>query len=48
MKKLVKKGSNLLGSPAKDYKTFMEYSATLPKLKGMYNDVRKIKSKLGL
>jgi UDP-3-O-[3-hydroxymyristoyl] glucosamine N-acyltransferase len=48
MKRLVKKGSNLLGIPARDYKTFMDYSATLPKLKEMYNDVRKIKGKLDL
>ena len=48
MKKVVKKGEYYMGYPAKDYKTWREYSATLPKIKGMFNDVRKIKSKLGL
>jgi UDP-3-O-[3-hydroxymyristoyl] glucosamine N-acyltransferase len=48
MKKVVKKGDYYMGYPARDYKTWREYSATFPKLKGMYNDVRKIKSKLGL
>ncbi|HEB29298.1 MAG TPA: UDP-3-O-(3-hydroxymyristoyl)glucosamine N-acyltransferase [Spirochaetes bacterium] len=48
MKKVVKKGDYYMGYPAKDYKTWKEYSATFPKLKGMYKDVRRIKSKLGL
>ncbi len=48
MKKVVEKGSKFMGYPAKDYNTWRNYSATWPKLRGMYSDLRKIKEKLGL
>jgi len=48
MKKVVKKGSNIVGTPATDYKTEMNFFAMKPKIKEMYYDVRKLKQKLGL
>lgn len=48
MERVVKKGSRLLGRPAKDFKQEMEFFAMKPKLKEMYADVKKIKEKLGL
>jgi UDP-3-O-[3-hydroxymyristoyl] glucosamine N-acyltransferase len=48
MEKVVKKGRRMLGTPAVDFKTAMEYFAMWPKLKQMFNDIRMIKKKLGL
>ncbi len=48
MEKVVKKGRRMLGIPAVDFKTAMEYFAMRPKLKQMFNDIRMIKKKLGL
>ncbi len=48
MKKLVKKGAQIVGIPANDLKTEMQVYAIRPKLREMYNDVRKIKQKLDM
>lgn len=48
IKKLVKKGSYMAGYPAIDYKEYMNFSAMRPRVKGMYNDLKKIKEKLEL
>jgi len=48
MEKVVKKGRRMLGTPAVDFKAAMEYFAMWPKLKQMFNDIRMIKTKLGL
>jgi UDP-3-O-[3-hydroxymyristoyl] glucosamine N-acyltransferase len=48
MEKLVKKGSKLLGTPAADYKAQMTFFAMRHKIKAMYDDLKRIKEKLGL
>lgn len=44
--KCVKKGSRMLGYPATDLKTQMEFWVVQPKVRKMYFDIKKIKKKL--
>ena len=48
MKKVVKEGSYIVGIPAGDFKAEMEFFAMKPKLKEMYDDIKKLKEKFGL
>jgi len=48
MERHVKKGSRLLGAPATNFKSEMEFFALKPKLKGMLHDLKEIKKKLGI
>jgi UDP-3-O-[3-hydroxymyristoyl] glucosamine N-acyltransferase len=48
MEKHVIKGSKLLGTPAINFKTEMEFAAVKPKIRGMFFDLKRIKEKLGL
>jgi UDP-3-O-[3-hydroxymyristoyl] glucosamine N-acyltransferase len=48
MEKVVKKGRKIVGLPAINFKTEMEFIALKPKIKGMFFDIKKIKEKLGL
>ncbi len=48
MERRVRKGSRLLGIPAIDFRSEMEFIALKPKIKDMYRDIKAIKKKLGL
>lgn len=48
MERVVKKGSRLLGIPAIDFKTEMEFYSMIPKVKDMFLDLKKIKEILGI
>jgi len=48
MDKIVKKGRKLLGIPAINFKSEMEFIALKPKIKRMYFDIKKINKRLGL
>ncbi|MFW6138845.1 MAG: UDP-3-O-(3-hydroxymyristoyl)glucosamine N-acyltransferase [Spirochaetota bacterium] len=48
MDKVVKKGRKILGIPAINFKSEMEFIALKPKLKSMFFDLQRIKKKLGI
>ncbi len=48
MEKRVKKGSRIVGIPAADFKSELEFTAMKPKLKGMFEDLKRIKRQLDM
>ena len=48
MDKHVKRGARLLGIPAIDFRSEMEFIALKPRIKEMYRDIKKIKDQLGI